>query len=251
MALKPEDAAKAIEELGGERNLNISPPAPSEFKPSNGRHNVDLPVYKDGVATRKAYGESLAALAARPDVVVLDAEVGNSTHTEDFQKVAPDRFFQMYISEQAMVGAAVGLGVVGKTAFAATFGAFLTRAYDFVRMAAVSRANLRICGSHAGISIGQDGPSQMALEDLAMMRAVNGSTVVYPADGNSTATLMGQLVDTPGDLLLTHDARTNGPALHRRGVVPHRRQQDLAVQRRRPCDPRERGGDGIRVTQGR
>jgi transketolase len=104
----------------------------------------------------------------------------------------------MFIAEQAMVGAAVGLGAVGKTAFAATFGAFLTRAYDFVRMAAVSRANLRLCGSHAGVSIGQDGPSQMALEDLAMMRAVHGSTVLYPADGNSTATLVGQTADLPG-----------------------------------------------------
>ncbi len=197
-ALKPDDARKAIEELGGERNLNVSPPSPEEFKPSNGVHNVELPVYKEGIPTRKAYGESLAALAARPDVVVLDAEVGNSTHTEDFEKVAPDRFIQFFIAEQVMVGAAVGLGVVGKTAFAATFGAFLTRAYDFVRMAAVSRAHLRLCGSHAGISIGQDGPSQMALEDLAMMRAVHGSTVLYPADGNSTATLMGQIVDLAG-----------------------------------------------------
>ena len=197
-ALKPDDARKAIEELGGERNLNVSPPSPEEFKPSNGLHNVELPVYKEGIPTRKAYGESLAALAARPDVVVLDAEVGNSTHTEDFEKVAPDRFIQFFIAEQVMVGAAVGLGVVGKTAFAATFGAFMTRAYDFVRMAAVSRAHLRLCGSHAGVSIGQDGPSQMALEDLAMMRAVHGSTVLYPADGNSTATLMGQIVDLAG-----------------------------------------------------
>jgi transketolase len=198
LALKPDDAKKAIEELGGERNLNVTPPAPEEFVPRDGAHNVDLPVYKDGIPTRKAYGESLAALAARPDVVVLDAEVGNSTHTEDFQKVAPDRFVQFFIAEQVMVGAAVGLGVVGKTAFAATFGAFLTRAYDFVRMAAVSRAHLRLCGSHAGVSIGQDGPSQMALEDLAMMRAVHGSTVLYPADGNSTATLVGQTADLEG-----------------------------------------------------
>jgi transketolase len=198
VALNPEQAQKAIEELGGERNLEFSPPAPPEFRPQNGRFDVTLPVYKDGVPTRKAYGESLAALATRPDVVVLDAEVSNSTYTEDFQKVAPDRFFEMFIAEQAMVGAAVGLGAVGKTAFAATFGAFVTRAYDFVRMAAVSRANLRLCGSHAGVSIGQDGPSQMALEDLAMMRAVHGSTVLYPADGNSTATLVGQTADLPG-----------------------------------------------------
>jgi transketolase len=130
--------------------------------------------------------------------VVLDGEVGNSTYTEDFEKVAPERFFQLYIAEQNMIGAAIGLQVVGKTPFAATFGAFLTRAYDFVRMAAVSRANLRLCGSHAGVSIGEDGPSQMALEDLAMMRAVHGSTVLYPADGNSTAQLVRATADLNG-----------------------------------------------------
>jgi transketolase len=97
-----------------------------------------------------------------------------------------------------MVGAAVGLQVLGKTPFAATFGAFVTRAYDFIRMAAVSRANLRLSGSHAGVSIGEDGPSQMALEDLAMMRAVHGSTVVYPADGNAAAKLTSSMADLPG-----------------------------------------------------
>src|SRR5207247_214959 len=122
----------------------------------------------------------------------------NSTHTEDFQKAAPDRFFEMYIGEQNMLGTAVGLQALGKVPFAATFGAFMTRAYDFIRMAAIGRANLRMCGSHAGVSIGEDGPSQMALEALAMMRAVPGSTVVYPADGNSTAKLVARMVDLPG-----------------------------------------------------
>ena len=137
--------------------------------------------------TRKAFGEALAWLAGhRPDLVVLDGEVGNSTHTEDFQAVAPERFIEMYIAEQAMVGAQTGLQALGKTAFAATFGAFITRADDFVRMGAISRANLRLCGSHAGVSIGEDGPSQMAVEDLAMFRALHGSTVLYPADGHAT-----------------------------------------------------------------
>src|SRR5207245_1683987 len=139
-----------------------------------------------------------AALAARRDVVVLDGEVANSTHTEDFQKAAPDRFFEIYIAEQCMAGVAVGLQALGKVAFAATFGAFFTRAYDFVRMAAISRADLRLCGSHAGVSIGEDGPSQMALEDFAMMRAVHGSTVLYPADGNATAKLVAAMADLPG-----------------------------------------------------
>jgi transketolase len=198
-ALSEEQAKQAIEELGGERTITITPPKPEPAPvgppPSVG---VRLPAYDDAVATRKAFGETLAALSARPDVVVLDGEVSNSTHTEDFEKVAPERFFEMYIGEQAMVGAAVGLQALGKVPFAATFGAFLTRAYDFVRMAAVSRANLRLCGSHAGVSIGEDGPSQMALEDLAMMRAVHSSTVLYPADGNATAKLTAAMADLPG-----------------------------------------------------
>jgi transketolase len=197
-ALNADQAKEAIAELGGERSLTVTLTAP-EYKPAlNGSKPVQLPVYSDGIATRKAFGETLAALSARSDVVVLDAEVGNSTYTEDFEKVAPDRFVQLFIAEQNMIGAAVGLQVLGKTPFAATFGAFMTRAYDFVRMAAVSRAKIALCGSHAGVSIGQDGPSQMALEDLAMMRAVHGSTVLYPSDGNSTAQLVGQMADLPG-----------------------------------------------------
>jgi transketolase len=198
-ALDKEQAKTAIEELGGERSLTITPLVPEEYRPTgNGNKPVELPAYTEPIATRKAYGETLAALAVRPDIVVLDGEVGNSTHTEDFEKVEPDRFIQMYIAEQTMVGAAIGLQVLGETPFAATFGAFLTRAYDFVRMGAVSRAKIALCGSHAGVSIGEDGPSQMALEDLAMMRAVNDSTVLYPSDGNSTAQLVRQMADLPG-----------------------------------------------------
>lgn len=198
-ALDAEQAKAAIAELGGERSLTITPQAPAEFSPAaNGARPVELPHYTEAIATRKAYGETLAALSARSDIVVLDGEVGNSTHTEDFEKVAPDRFVQLYIAEQNMVGASVGLQVLGKTPFAATFGAFLTRAFDFVRMGAVSRAKIALCGSHAGVSIGEDGPSQMALEDLAMMRAVHGSTVLYPSDGNATAHLVGQMADLEG-----------------------------------------------------
>jgi transketolase len=199
-AFTAEQAQKAIIELGGERSIKLTPPQPPEWSQpkQDGRVEVKLPVYTDGVATRKAFGEALAALAARPDVVVLDGEVANSTFTEDFQKVAPERFIELFIAEQNMVGAAIGLQVVQKTPFAATFGAFFTRAYDFIRMGAVSRASIRLCGSHAGVSIGEDGPSQMALEDLAMMRAVHGSTVLYPADGNSTARLVGAMADLEG-----------------------------------------------------
>jgi transketolase len=198
-ALDDDQAEQAIEELGGIRHLTVTPPTPKLVSSPQLRDvGVALPSYNDKEATRKAFGDTLAALAARPDVVVLDGEVGNSTHTEEFQKAAPDRFFEMFIGEQNMLGTAVGLQALGKVPFAATFGAFLTRAYDFVRMAAISRANLRLCGSHAGVSIGEDGPSQMALEDLAMMRAVHGSTVLYPADANCTAKLTAAMADLPG-----------------------------------------------------
>ena len=199
-ALSAEEAERAIAELGGARSVSVTPPAPPAWKPAaSADASVALPTY-DGVAiaTRKAFGETLAALAARSEVVALDAEVSNSTYTEDFQKVAPERFIETYIAEQAMVGAAVGLQVLGKVPFAATFAAFLTRAYDFVRMAAISRADVRLCGSHAGVSIGEDGPSQMALEDLAMMRAIHGSTVLYPSDGNATAALTAAMADRAG-----------------------------------------------------
>ncbi|OFW78843.1 MAG: transketolase [Actinobacteria bacterium RBG_19FT_COMBO_70_19] len=197
--LSAAEAESAIVELGGERSLTFTPPAPAPWTPPGAAAaEIALPAFEDGVATRKAFGETLAALAARPDVVVLDGEVSNSTYTEDFQKVAPERFVELYIAEQCMAGVAVGLQALGKVVYAATFGAFLTRAYDFVRMAAVSRASLRLCGSHAGVSIGEDGPSQMALEDLAMMRAVHGSTVLYPSDGNSAAHLTAAMADVHG-----------------------------------------------------
>jgi transketolase len=143
----------------------------------------------------------------------IHGEVANSTHTEDLQKVAPDRFVESYIAEQNMLGMAVGMQVLGKVVFPTTFAAFLTRAYDFIRMAAISRANLRLSGSHAGVSIGEDGPSQMALEDLAMMRAVHGSTVVYPCDGNSTARLVAAMTDLPG-ISYIRTTREKTPALY-------------------------------------
>ena len=200
-SLDTEQADRAIEELGGIRHIRITPPSPDGFKPVQLGEltSAAAPSYEDGIATRKAFGETLAWLAGhRPDLVVLDAEVGNSTHTEDFQAVAPERFFQMFIAEQAMVGAQVGMQALGRTAFSSTFGAFYTRAQDFVRMAAIGRANLRLCGSHAGVSIGEDGPSQMALEDIACMRAVHGSTVLYPADGNATVKMVSAMCDLEG-----------------------------------------------------
>ena len=198
-ALSQEEAERAIAELGGPRDLSVTPRKPEAgVAPPADAPNVTLPVYTEAIATRKAFGETLAALSVRPEVVAIDGEVANSTYTEDLQKVAPDRFVEGYIAEQNMLGMAVGMQVLGKIVFPATFAAFFTRAYDFIRMAAISRADLRLSGSHAGVSIGEDGPSQMALEDLAMMRAVHGSTVLYPCDGNSTAALVAAMADLPG-----------------------------------------------------
>src|SRR5437762_1612534 len=200
-ALDPDQAKQALAELGAiaSRTFPTMKPDPWTPKPFPAAKPPDLKTYTEPVATRKAYGEAVAALgAARGDVVVLDAEVSNSTHAEDFKKTAPDRFFEMYIAEQQMVAAAVGMQVVGLVPFASTFAAFFSRAYDFIRMAATSRANIRLSGSHAGVSIGEDGPSQMALEDLAMMRAVHGSTVLYPSDANQTTKLVAALADRTG-----------------------------------------------------
>ena len=218
-ALSEEEAERAIAELGGPREISVTPPKPEAgvAPPANGA-SVTLPEYREAIATRKAFGEALAALAVRPEVVALDGEVSNSTHTEDFQKVAPERFVEGYIAEQNMLGMAVGMQVLGKVAFPATFAAFLSRAYDFIRMAAISRADLRISGSHAGVSIGEDGPSQMALEDLAMMRAVHGSTVLYPCDGNATAALVGAMADVPGISYL-RTTREKTPAVYEPGDI--------------------------------
>ena len=139
------------------------------------------------IATREAYGDALARVGAiNPLVVALDGDTKNSTYSEKFMKAHPERFFECFIAEQNMVGAAVGLAAMGKVPFASTFACFFTRAYDQIRMAAISQSNLKLCGSHAGVSIGEDGPSQMGLEDFAMMRAIEGSSVLYPSDAVST-----------------------------------------------------------------
>jgi transketolase len=198
-----DDPDSAIEELGGIRNLTIEVAKPDfEGQPHEFETGpLELPTYElgDEVATRKAYGDALAALGSgRGDVVALDGEVSNSTYSEIFAKAHPERYFEMYIAEQQMVAAAVGIQVRGWRPFASTFAAFFTRAYDFIRMAAVSRANIRLSGSHAGVSIGEDGPSQMGLEDLAAFRAVHGSTVLYPSDANQTAKLVAAMADLNG-----------------------------------------------------
>ncbi len=160
-------------------------------------YDIRIPTYAlgDSVATRQAYGQALARLGEYyTNVVALDADVKNSTYSEIFKKAFPDRFYDMYIAEQNMVGAAVGLARLGYIPFASTFACFLTRAYDQIRMAALSAANIKLVGSHAGISIGEDGPSQMALEDLAMFRAVYGCVVLHPADALSTEKLVKEMI---------------------------------------------------------
>ncbi len=194
---------EAIEELGGIRHIVVDVPKPeSDGKPHEFETGgAELPTYEVGteVATRKAYGDALAALGGmRGDVVVVDGEVSNSTYAEFFKEAHPDRYFEMYIAEQQMVAAAVGLQVRKWHPFASSFACFLSRAYDFVRMAAISRANMSLCGSHAGVSIGEDGPSQMALEDLAEFRAIHGSTVLYPSDANQAAKLVQQMAGLEG-----------------------------------------------------
>ena len=202
--LPPEMAERAIVELGGERHLTVRSPAPEASgrpsQPDHGGATVTPPQYELGakVATRKAYGDALAALGARSDVVAMDGEVSNSTFADEFAKAYPERFFEMFISEQQLVAAAVGFSVRGYVPFASTFAAFFTRAYDFLRMAAISEANIRLAGSHAGVEIGADGPSQMALEDLAMLRAVHGSMVLYPSDATSAAALVLAMADRAG-----------------------------------------------------
>jgi transketolase len=146
-------------------------------------------------------------------VVALDGEVSNSTFAEIFKKAHPERYFEMYIAEQQMLAAAVGLQTRGWNAFGSTFAAFLSRAYDFIRMAAISRVNLRLSGSHAGVSIGEDGPSQMALEDIAAFRAVHSSTVLHPCDANQTAKLVATMADTDG-IVFVRTLRPNTPVIY-------------------------------------
>ena len=178
------------------------PPAPPAVRrPAPRQGSVEPSAYTagDSVATREAYGAALARLAAGDDrIVAIDADVKNSTYSEKFEQAHPERFHQMFIAEQAMLGAAMGLASRGAIPFPSTFAAFLTRAYDFVRMAAISHLNIKIAGSHAGVSIGEDGPSQMALEDLAMMRAQPNVTVLYPCDGVSTERLVERMAYHPG-----------------------------------------------------
>jgi len=193
------DADEALEGLGSHPGLVLAPRPPFDVPQRRSeRREIALPAYPVGgsVATRLAYGEALVAVGdARDDVVVLDAETGNSTHAELFAKAHPDRFFEMFIAEQQMLGAAVGLAARGWTPFTSTFAAFTTRAFDFVRMAAIGGTAVRLCGSHSGLSVGESGASGMALEDVACFRTIANSVVLQPCDGNQAAALVATAAD--------------------------------------------------------
>lgn len=203
-AIPAADMPKALAELGNpDCKLVIAVQGYREGEPAPqvAAGKFVPPHYEIGtkVATREAYGDALKALGeAKPEIVALDGEVSNSTFADRFKKEFPDRFFESYIAEQQLVSAAVGVQVLGKVPFASTFAAFFARAYDQIRMAAISRANINLVGSHAGVSIGEDGPSQMALEDLAMFRCVNGSAVLYPSCATTTAHLLAQMATRKG-----------------------------------------------------
>ena len=218
-------AARAIAELGGSSNLIVRGPLPEYENPNDAGSApeacpaISRPSHARGdkAATRRAYGDAVTALGARdPRVVALDGEVSNSTYADAFAKAHPGRYFEMFIAEQQMVASAVGLSVRGYKPFASTFAAFLTRAHDFIRMAAISQASVRLVGSHAGVEIGADGPSQMGLEDLAMMCAVQGSSVFYPSDAVSAAALVDVMAETDG---ITYLRTTRGayPVLYDNG----------------------------------
>ena len=207
-ALKKDECERALRELGEvDKSLRGKISLPEDLKPEEPA--VQGPPKKiaypadQPVATRRAYGNALARIFPQfPRVVSLDGEVSNSTYAEIFKEAYPGRFFEMYIAEQNMVGAALGLSSRGQIPFVSTFAAFFTRAFDQVRMAQYSNANIKFVGSHAGVSIGEDGPSQMGLEDLAMFRTILNGVVLYPADAISTERLVEEAAKHHGIVYL-------------------------------------------------
>ncbi|HXK60339.1 MAG TPA: transketolase, partial [Acidobacteriota bacterium] len=217
---KGEELDKALAELGNnfdlEEPLTVAPAPKSQLPQPSPAPLPAPPDYPVGsqVATREAYGNALKKLgASMKSVVALDGDVKNSTYSERFMKEFPDRFVECFIAEQNMVGAAAGLGALGKIPFCSTFACFFARAYDFIRMAGIGQVELKLCGSHAGVSIGEDGPSQMGLEDIAMMRPIAGSTVLYPSDGVSAERMVELAAQTPG-IVYIRTSRPKTPVLY-------------------------------------
>jgi len=212
--LNQDEAAKAIAELQptAKSGIGVPIPAPAQLPAPNNAAPAGYPPinYKlgDAIATREAYGTALARIGeADQRIIAVDGDTKNSTFADKFFKKFPARATECYIAEQNMVGVATGFGARGKVPFASTFATFFTRAFDQIRVAGISQANLKIVGSHVGVSIGEDGPSQMALEDIAMMRAVVGSVVLYPSDAVSTEKLLEQMALAKG----IHFLRTSRP----------------------------------------
>jgi transketolase len=247
---KGEEADAALNELRSqlvpEDEPVSKPPAPKTVSRPAARRGALGPLpYTLGetLATREAYGSAIARLGASDDrIVALDADVGNSTFSEKFEKQIPDRFYENYIAEQVMIGSAMGLAARGAIPFPSTFAAFLTRAYDFIRMAAISNSNIKMAGSHAGVSIGEDGPSQMALEDLAMMRAQPNIAVLYPCDAVSTEKLIEQMAYRPGPAYM-RTSRPKTPVIY--GVDEEFPIGGLKVVRRSDADVATVVGAGV------
>lgn len=218
------EADSAIAELEAQY-VPTSDPAPVIKKPASRRSEGPLPDFVaqmpkpayalgDLVATREAYGTALAALGGLdPRIVALDADVKNSTFSDRFEKLHPERFYQTFIAEQAMIGAAMGLASRGAIAFPSSFACFLERGADFIRMSGISMLNIKLCGSHAGVSIGEDGPSQMALEDLSMARGVPNCTVLYPSDAVCAERLVAVAAATPGPVYI-RSSRPKTPVIY-------------------------------------
>jgi transketolase len=218
--LNKDEAAKAIAELqpSAKSGIGVEISKPSELpEPKNSAPENFPPLnYKigDSLATREAYGNALLRIGeADLRIVAIDGDTKNSTYSEKFFTKVPDRSFECYIAEQNMVGISTGLAARGKVPFAATFACFLTRAFDQIRVAGISQSNLKLAGSHVGVSIGEDGPSQMGLEDLAMMRAVVGSTVFYPSDAVSAEKLVEQMALAKGICYL-RTSRPKSPVIY-------------------------------------
>ncbi len=254
-AFSKDELAKALQEVG------TVPPIPPDDGKSYARKSLPTPPnfpapappdYAAGttIATREAYGFALKRLGAvNPQLVALSGDVKNSTFSEIFQNAYPDRFYQGYIAEQNMVSAGVGLAARGKVPFLDTFACFLSRAYDQVRMAAISRSNIKLCGSHCGVSIGEDGPSQMALEDLAMFRAVNGSLVLYPSDGVSAERLTEAAARANSICYIRTSRPENSDPLFRGREIPHPRLQSPAQERQRPSHGNRRRSNATRSSK--
>jgi len=222
-ALKKDELLRALEELGPfDRAIRGEMQRPEDIKPENRQAGKAHPLSYGGdkpMSTRHAYGMALERLYPQyPDIVVLDAEVSNSTFAEIFKKSHPDRFFEMYIAEQNMVGAGLGLSLRGKVPFVSTFAAFLTRAFDQIRMSQYSDANIKFCGSHAGVSIGVDGSSQMGLEDIAMFRTILNGVVLYPSDAVSAEKLVEEAARHKGTVYL-RTTREDTPIIYRNDEV--------------------------------